>query len=99
MSTITDPNVFAARLSQDCSKGWVVFMANGQHGDVAIRLGRYPVSHIGSGRMKLNVVMPEDFAAMDCYRVEIMSRKMRQLCGFWFKGAITKEVTFLQWIP
>lgn len=99
MSTITDPNIFAGRLSRDCMNGWVVFLSGPRQDDVVVRLGRYPVTHNGDGRMNLKIDLPDDFAPIDCYRVKILSRKMRPLCEFSFKGAVTKEAKLIRWQP
>ena len=99
MTTITDPNLFARRLSRDAMHGWVVFHCDHED-DVAIRLGRYPVSHVGRGNMKLDIEMPSDFGVLfGCNRISVLSRKMQPLQSFSVQGQVTKEVKSITWIP
>ena len=99
MSTITDPNIFAGRLSRDCMNGWVAFKTGPNLDDVAVKLGRYPVIHAGGGRMRLTVDIPEGFTPVDCNRAMLFSRKGRMLHEFALEGVITAAVEAIVWIP
>lgn len=99
MSTITDPNIFAGRLSRDCMNGWVAFKTGPNLDDVAVKLGRYPVKHIGGGRMRLTIDVPDDFIPVDCQHVALFSRKGHVLHEFALSGTVTHEVKSITWIP
>lgn len=96
---ITDPNLFASRLSRDAMRGWVVFHCDHED-DVAVRLGRYPISHVGRGHMSIRLDLPSDFETLKhCNRVSVLSRKMQPLHSFVVQGQITHEVESIIWIP
>jgi len=99
VSTITDPNIFAGRLARDCMNGWIAFKTGPNQDDVAVRLGRYPVTHAGGGWMRVVVDMPEDFAPIECHHVSLLSRKANVLQEFSLREVITHEAKSFIWLP
>lgn len=96
---ITDPNIFARRLARDAMHGWAVFHCDHED-DVVVRLGRYPVSHVGRGHMSIDLKLPDSFGTLHyCNRVSILSRKMQPLHAFAVQGVLTNEVKSIVWIP
>lgn len=97
---ITNPGIFAGRLSRDAMHGWAVFHCEGSEEDTAVRLGRYPIKNVGRGYMEIALNLPSDFEKLfRCHKVSILSRKMQPLHAFSVSGQITSEVKSIVWIP
>lgn len=95
---ITDPYVFARRLSRDAMHGWIAFHSN--EDDIVIRLGRYPVSYVGRGYMSIELKLPVDFPIVPyCTGASVFSRKMQPLHAFSLNGTINSEVKSIAWMP
>ncbi len=99
MSLVLNPQIFAGRLSRDAMHGWCALLRRG-HEDLVVGLGRYPVTFVGRGHMRMELEFPPNFHGIDdCYGVCIFSRKGAKLHEFRVEGHIPKDARAILWMP
>ena len=88
---------YARRLCAEVSRGWVAIHSR-TRSDVAIRLAKYPVSHIANGVMRLALELPPTFETIpDCTGAALFSHRMNPVCTITLACAVDQRAASILW--